>query len=154
MLFQSEDKGYCIAPEVPQGEPEEEGYADVHNGPVAIDVGEVPLVADDIAIDAESGEAAQLPKGVPAPPEPSPVVRRRHKLTHMPYQSWCPQCVEGRRNNTAHRAIKDRSRTCPCLVIDYCFLRDSRDEDLITTAVGKFEPSQAVFACASNANGG
>ena len=39
----------------------------MQSGPVEIDVGQIPLVADDIAIDTESGEATQLPKGVPPP---------------------------------------------------------------------------------------
>ena len=43
VLLQSEDEGECIAPEVPQGDPEEEGYADVQSGPVEIDIGEVPF---------------------------------------------------------------------------------------------------------------
>ena len=39
------------------------------------------LVADYIAIDAESGEEAQLPRGVPPPPETSPVVRRIFRMS-------------------------------------------------------------------------
>ena len=132
----------------------DEGYAKLHDGPMKVEVCKILEVNDEEVVDdADSSEATQLARPVPPPPVPSNVVRRRHQLIHTPYQSWCRHCVEGRRNNTARRTVRDKTRSSPCLVADYCFLRYNRDEDVITTAVGKFNPSQAVFACASDVKG-
>lgn len=126
----------------------------MEDGPIDVAEDEQPPPnGEEVVIHAESDEVAQVPDEVPPPPLPHPSVRRRHRLTHMPYASLCKHYVEGRRNNSAHKAIRDRTRTVPCLHLVYCFLRDSKDTDDVTVAVGKFEPSQATFACGTDSKG-
>ena len=48
---------------------------------------------------------------------PSDIVAR-HNLTHLPYQSWCPQCVAARKNNVAHQEGESASRALPLVVFE------------------------------------
>ena len=45
------------------------------------------------------------------------------------------------------------ARTLPVFVSDYCFVRKSDDEDLLTGLVGRLYPSRAVFASACAVKG-
>ena len=47
-------------------------------------------------IDAEDEVEAQEPVRRREVPTPSKEEVRRHNITHLPYISWCPQCVAGR----------------------------------------------------------
>ena len=55
---------------------------------------------------------------------PSLEERCKHRLTHLPYSSWCPDCVAGRAMDDAHRRrnLADPSQA-PEFHFDYCFLR-------------------------------
>ena len=75
-----------------------------------------------------SGSLAQKPQILRSPDSPSQADIDLHNLTHLPYMSWCPHCVATRRPNVAHTASKTES-TLPLLVTDYCYLRDSVDQD-------------------------
>ena len=144
------------APEIPAAavNEQEKTWDRIEDGPFDADVNEdVPPPDEEVIINAESDEIAQVPREIPPPPLPHPAVRRRHRLTHMPYASWCRHCVEGRRNNTAHKSVKDKTRTVPCLTLDYCFLRDKKGDDNLKVAFGKFVPSQATFACGAEVKG-
>ena len=37
--------------------------------------------------------------------------------------------------------------------LDYCFLRDARDQDLLTCLVGHMQPSEMRFACSCDSKG-
>ena len=54
-----------------------------------------------------------------------------HNATHIPYRSWCRWCVMGKKPNLRH-SRSSSARDVPLLVGDYCFVRDARDEDLLT----------------------
>ena len=74
----------------------------------------VPDDTDDEEVDVESGVSVQVPRGLPAPPQPSKEEKSRHDLTHTNYRSWCPHCVFGRRNNTPHEPPNPVDVTFPC----------------------------------------
>ena len=79
---------------------------------------------------------------------PAPDVVARHNLTHLPYAAWCPHCVAARRANNSHfRREESFRRMIPLLVLDYCFVRNNQDEDLLTLLVGRLYPSRTIFAC-------
>ena len=59
------------------------------------------------------GDAAQVPRGLPAPAMTSKEEKTRHDLTHINYRSWCPHCVFGRRNNSPHRTASAGKRNIP-----------------------------------------
>ena len=129
------------------GVQDHDGWENLRDVPVeALDVDARELVDNDDEVDAESGEVARVPRGLPEPSEPTAAMRARHNLTHWPYRSWCEHCVAARRANTKHPHSPSSDRTVPVFVSDYCFLRDSRDEDLATCFVGKIYPSRNMFA--------
>ena len=79
----------------------------------------------------------QTPVGMPSPPKPTAIEVALHWLTHLPYRSWCRWCVSAKRRNAPQHGLPSHSREVPLLVADYCFLRDARDEDLLTCSVGQ-----------------
>ena len=60
---------------------------------------------------------------IPEPKEPTPAERARHMLTHLPYCSWCPYCVAGRRPNTHHRRVST-GQSLRALHAEYVLFRD------------------------------
>ena len=104
------------------------------------------LVDNDDEVDADNGEVARVPRGLPEPSEPTAAMRARHNLTHWPYMNWCEPYVAARRANTKHPHSPSSDRTVLIFVSDYCFLRGSRDEDLASRFVGRIYPSRDMFA--------
>ena len=56
-------------------------------------------------LDEEAGEHVPLEKRTPMEPNAGDIAR--HRITHTPYRSWCPECVRGRAKADPH---KDRSK--------------------------------------------
>lgn len=125
-----------------------EGWENLRDGPVeALEGAEIEVVGTDDELDVESGECVRRARGLPEPFSPSAAERARHNLTHWPYRSWCEHCVRSRRPNSGHHYSPSSSeRTVPVLVADYCYLRDSRDEDLAEVFVGRLYPSKMTIA--------
>ena len=46
-----------------------------------------------------------MPRPLRAPKAPTAAEKERHALTHLPYASWCPYCVAGKRPNAPHRRV-------------------------------------------------
>ena len=44
-----------------------------------------------------------------------------HRLTHMPYRSWCEDCVAGRSRRDAHSRSGEEA-LMPVIAMDYAFL--------------------------------
>ena len=99
--------------------------------------------------DAE-GEDQQVQRpvrGHKAPYQPSTKEVELHNYTHMAYRSWCPYCVAARRPNAAHKRV-DEERSVPLIASDYAYIRDSRDQELLTILVCKILPYQITLAMA------
>ena len=66
VLFEDEDVNHPddgVGPRV--GHDEDEGYAELHEGPMRVEDAKNPEVHDEeVVIDADSGEAAQVPKPI------------------------------------------------------------------------------------------
>ena len=75
------------------------------------------LQAEDVPLMPSA--AAARPRALPSPSEPSEQERELHNLTHLPYRSWCPVCVQSKGRHSPHKAIKDRKAV---LHIDFGFL--------------------------------
>ena len=119
---------------------EEDGWDRIEDADVLPDPeSKAPMNLEDTddEIDIEDGRATQVPRGLPAPVMPSKEEKARHELTHINYRSWCPHCVFGRRNNSAHRSTSTGNRNLPLLCADYCFLRDIDDPENLTCMVGR-----------------
>ena len=57
--------------------------------------------------------------------------RERHELTHCPYRSWCPYCVQGRAHKRPHKAKTKEDKEevgVPRVSMDY-FYMSTRDEE-------------------------
>ena len=99
-------------------------------------------VRDDLGPDATAQSAREIPEVyIPTAAEVA-----RHNLTHMPYRSWCRICVACCKPNTPHRSLPPFSRRLPLVCLDYCFIRDSVDHDLLTFCVVRVYPYRAIAA--------
>ena len=61
-----------------------------------------PAEANEEEEDVEEALAATRLR---SPIAPTAAERAAHAPTHLPYRSWCVECVAGRRDNPAHRPI-------------------------------------------------
>ena len=134
---------------------EVDSWEDLADAPFAVDPVDAQHGVDEaeVIVEGDLGEYQQ-PRGLPQPVAPSREARRLHELTHLPYANWCPHCVSGRRNNSPHfRSRTGSDRDLPLLVLDYCFVRNDKDEQLAKVLVGKLYPCRKVFACVVDAKG-
>ena len=83
-------------------------------------------------------------KGVRGPAALNQEEIDEHNLTHLPYRSWCPWCVAGKRCNTPRRRIPN-DRSIPMLSADYGFISDPGGA-LVTFLVATVAPYGVVFA--------
>ena len=73
-----------------------------------------------------------------APNEPTNDEIQKHRLTHTPYRSWCPECVKGRAKMSPHRKLNaDSEKAIPTVHVDYWFMRDRRGSELVAVATLK-----------------
>eukprot|EP00971_Amphidinium_carterae_P151915 3010782-Amphidinium_carterae.3 len=81
------------------------------NKPTTIIVAEV----DDIS------QQANIPKQLRQRPQPTKQEQEQHRITHMPYKSWCPICVKAKGQSVHHRrgGLKERS----LIHLDYAYTR-------------------------------
>ena len=63
---------------------------------------------------------------------------RVHRLTHVPYRAWCPECVAAKGVDDPHRPRGlEFASEFPEVHFDYCFLRDQKGAPSVTVIVGK-----------------
>ena len=76
---------------------------------------------------AEDFEEGRAPKLLTTPYTPSKAEIEAHEATHWPFRAWCPDCVQGRGRNTAHRSShRDLQESGdPMIVADYCYMSGS-----------------------------
>ena len=82
-----------------------------------------------ITDEEDTQQAAPPAKGVKAPQQPAEQERREHNLTHLPYRSWCTDCVEskGRANNHPTQ----RTSTLPVIQCDFAYIEGIHDKQVI-----------------------
>ena len=85
-------------------------------------------IEDDIRVQEDAvreieieNEQPTMPKGFSKLHVPSKEEFAKHCLTHIPYRSWCPICVQSKKRNPSHARIK-QGRGVPVFSIDYMFL--------------------------------
>ena len=83
----------------------------------------------------ECPEEAQPTRTMVTPAMPTQEEMDLHQITHLPYQPWCPECVEGFDRELPHRH-KEVLRRIPLISCDYLyftekgiFARDELDEE-------------------------
>ena len=73
-------------------------------------------------IEEEEQQQAIPAKGIKSPEQPTPQERAEHNLTHLPFRSWCPLCVQSKGKADAHKQQKQTSTT-PVLQFDFCYFK-------------------------------
>ena len=48
--------------------------------------------------------------------------REAHNVTHMPFRSWCPHCVNGKAKDRPHKKQDQSEKMVPDIVFDNGFL--------------------------------
>ena len=68
------------------------------------------------------------PRFTDASKQPSPVERKLHEVTHLPFRSWCAFCVQAKsRGFYKHRATGEEkaNRSFPTVQVDLCAMPNS-----------------------------
>ena len=82
---------------------------------------------------------------VRAPDEPTAEERADHEILHVPYRSWCPECVSAAGKASPHRQQSEEERAVPGHHLDYWFMRDGPSQDSVPVVVMK-DASTKTFA--------
>ena len=99
----------------------------------------------DIELECEE-EEARVPRIPRDPGAPTEEEVEKHNVTHMPFRSWFPACVEGKARDKAHRLNEEQNKKgVPEIVFDYGFL-GSEAEDTIAIQVARDRRTQMIFA--------
>ena len=77
----------------------------------------------DMELEAEEGA---VPRNFSRLYTPKKEVYDKHCVTHIPYRSWCPICVQAKKRNPAHSRVRGE-RGVPVFSIDYMFLNGKED---------------------------
>ena len=80
------------------------------------------------------------------PDEPTHAMRKHHQLTHIPFQAWCEQSVQGRAPDLPIEGWEGREREEIVIQTDYCFMKTKPQDDLITTLVSVDDSSGRCVA--------
>jgi len=73
--------------------------------------------------DTECNEEPARLKKLPIIHGPTEKERDEHGRFHIPYRSWCEVCVQAKKKNPPHYAVKEK-RTYPVISMDYLFISD------------------------------
>jgi hypothetical protein len=85
-----------------------------------------------------------IPDTLATPQTPGPEAVKQHVLTHLPYQSWCRFCVEGRGRDDRHRrqtTLSEQQLTTPRIEVDFKVLDD------IGPALSRVDSSTSFGTC-------
>ena len=83
-----------------------------------------------ITDDPEERQEAKRATGAPTPQQSTEQERREHELTHLPYRSWCPTCVQSKGRQDNHP--KQTSKT-PVIQVDLMYYNALKEKQ--TTSV-------------------
>ena len=99
---------------------------DICPNEVDADVPEVVVENDD---DDATGEEARIPRIRRDPLQPSIEERIHHEVIHLPFRSWCPDCVKAKAESNSHYKDKGKKeRLLNGFHADYWFLRNENGD--------------------------
>ena len=100
----------------------------------------------DIELECEEEEEAREPCVLRDSGAPTESEVERHNVTHMPFRSWCPACVEGKARDKHHQKVEGQvDKEVPEIVFDCCFL-GSQGEDTVAIQVTRDRQTRMIFA--------
>ena len=94
----------------------------------------------EVTEDRDEGEVeeARNAKIASTPKIPTPEEYRIHRLTYLPYRSWCPHCVRAKKKTPGHRKTrKEDKRRIPTISMDYMFMNNKGEDHANPTLVVK-----------------
>ena len=74
---------------------------------------------------AAQHDEARVPRALHGPRMPSKREVEEHKLTHLPFRSWCNHCLRGKGLKKGHRRCKhgdDDMEKVPRFAMDYGYM--------------------------------
>jgi hypothetical protein len=80
-------------------------------------------------------EEARAARPARDPGAPTQLERDAHSTTHLPFRSWCDECVHGRKDAPPHCRTKRGVGEVPEVAFDYAFIRRDDEEDVATLLV-------------------
>ena len=89
-------------------------------------------------------EEARRARPARDPGAPTQADRDAHAATHLPFRSWCDECVQGRRDAPPHSRQKRGAGDVPEVAFDYAFIRRDDEEDVVTVLVMRDRDSKAL----------
>ena len=89
-------------------------------------------------------EEARVARPARDPGAPTAAMVAAHAATHLPHRSWCQDCVQGRRDNVAHKHVGADALEVPEVCFDYAFVRRDGEEEVITLLVMRDRGSRAL----------
>eukprot|EP00435_Cladocopium_sp_Y103_P056888 s567_g19.t1 len=92
------------------------------------------------------GETERIPVGQSRPEEPTMQEVENHSLTHEPYKSWCPLCVQYRAKQDPHPARTHEGSGHSVLSMDFGFCNRSDEEDEKLTCLFLHDRSTKMVA--------
>ena len=82
-------------------------------------------VEEELCLPCEEHDEVMRAKPIKGPYEPTAEEIERHRISHLPYRSWCPECVGGKGHSVAHKQQdNERMATVETRSTDYMFLGD------------------------------
>ena len=126
-----------------------------HDGGNELHANEVEEEADEDEVMQEQGEQIGLEASearvLRKPTQPTKAEREEHEISHVPFRSWCEDCVQGRGIESPHKSTGSREDDAvPLIGADYGFLADhtveseERSEKMFTVLALGDTKSQSV----------
>ena len=86
----------------------------------SIDFEETTAYKDEyITDDVDEQHEARKAKGLPTPQQPTVQERLEHELTHLPYRSWCPVCVQAKGRSDNRSKQRNTTPVIQCNITYY-----------------------------------
>ena len=113
----------------------------------------------------QGSDEAVVRRALPSPIMPTVSEIREHKTTHLPYRSWCDECVEAFAREWPHLSSDGSgARTIPVIHMDYAYLTEKglfrrselSEEELrraVTCVVASCSSSKSPFMHVVDAKG-
>ncbi len=108
-----------------------------------------PVVVEPAAGEQEDehpAEEARAARPARDPGAPTQAERDAHNTTHLPFRSWCDECVQGRKDAPPHCRTKRGPGEIPEVSFDYAFIRRDDEEHVATLLVMKDRDTRCVRA--------
>ena len=83
-----------------------------------------------ITDDGEEQQEARKAKGLPTPQQPT--AQERLELTHLPYRSWCPVCVQAKGRSDNHPKQHNKTPVIQCDITYYKAIGEQATSPIFT----------------------